>query len=698
MSDSPRGTTRQPPTLDDARSAVESARWQVAIECLDAAGDAARTAEGLELRALAEYGAGRFEASVSAWEDLFALLTAEGERDEAARAAAMIALYLMMDTGLMAPVRGWLRRAERLVADRPDAPAHAVVALTRAYERLMCGDMAAAGAEANRAIDLGQRLGVPPAVTIGRVAAARVTIFGGDVEAGLELLDDVAVSLMSGEVDALTTGMMYCELICAAQGLGLHDRATEWTEVMSRWCPDGAIGGIRGRCRVHRAEMLRLRGPCDAAEEEALRACDELRPWMRREFGWPLVELGNIRLRRGDLDGAEEAYLAAHRHAWSPHPGFALVRLEKGDVDAAGDLIAEAIAHPFDVPSKERPPFGDLRLAPLLDAQVEIAYASGDTTTARRGADALADIADSYVTGGGLRAAALLADARAAVLEADFDAAIAASSAAAAAWSTFPAPYEAAVARTVLGDAHARCGQHASARMEWTAARDAFESNGARRWAERMACRLDGTPSGDATPQHPTAASFECDGDTRRLHFAGRDARLKDLLGLRYLARLLAEPGREFHSLDLVAVEQGSLPTVPRADGSREGLDSGAGGGLPVLDDQARDAYRRRLAEVDEDIDDAAHANDVARLELAERDRDYLVEELSRAVGLGGRHRSVGSDAERARTSVTRSIRYALARIAEHHAPLARHLEICVNTGTYCSYTPDPLAPVEWQL
>ena len=110
---------------------------------------------------------------------------------------------------------------------------------------------------------------------------------------------------------------------------------------------------------------------------------------MRREFGWPLAELGNIRLRRGDLAGAEEAFLAAHSHAWSPQPGLALLRLAQGDTAGAAALIADAIAHPIDIPSKERPPFGDLRLAPLLDAQTEIAFAASDIDTAERAGCAL---------------------------------------------------------------------------------------------------------------------------------------------------------------------------------------------------------------------------------------------------------------------------------------------------------------------
>ena len=362
--------------LDEARAAVERRDWPLALEVLAASGSEASGAEGFELRARAAYGSGDFEAAVSAWEALHALLVAAGDDIGAARAAAMTAMYLMMDTGLMAPVRGWLRRAERLLEGHGEAPAHAVIAMVRTYERVMCGDIDGARTQSVLAIELGGRLGVLPAVVIGRVAAARVKIFDGHVDEGLDLLDEVGALLMSGDVDALTTGMMYCELICAAQGLALHDRASEWTEVMERWRHGVAFGGINGRCRVHRAELLRVSGPCDLAEEEALAACDELRPWMRREFGWPLAELGNIRLRRGDLAGAEEAYVAADEHAWSPFPGLALLRLEQGDVDSASTFIADAVAHPFNIPSKERPPFGDLRLAPLLDAQAEIAAAA----------------------------------------------------------------------------------------------------------------------------------------------------------------------------------------------------------------------------------------------------------------------------------------------------------------------------------
>jgi hypothetical protein len=415
---------------------------------------------------------------------------------------------------------------------------------------------------------------------------------------------------------------------------------------------------------------------------------------MRREFGWPLAELGNIRLRRGDLAGAEEAFLAAHSHAWSPQPGLALLRLAQGDTPGAAALIADAIAHPIDIPSKERPPFGDLRLAPLLDAQTEIAFAANDVGTAEDAALALRTIADSYPSRS-LDACAELAEARVAVLQGDHLQAIRAASGAMAAWMEIGAPFEAASARIVLADALTLAGKPEAAAMERQAAHTAFAAFGARLQAERAVRLAAGDPPdrSRATRTDVASAVFKCDGDTRTVSFAGATALVHDLKGFRYIERLLADPDREFHVLDLVAVETGAsrLGTPPSPHGF-------ADSGLPVLDERARHAYQRRLVEVDDDIAEATLMNDLGRLELAQRDRDYLIAELTQAVGLAGRHRLVGSTSEQARTSVTRSIRYSLDRLAPHHPALATHLRQNVRTGTYCVYQPDPIAPLSWQI
>ena len=119
-----------------------------------------------------------------------------------------------------------------------------------------------------------------------------------------------------------------------------------------------------------------------------------------------------------------------------------------------------------------------------------------------------------------------------------------------------------------------------------------FEAFGAVTWAER-AVRAEAGATADAVPGNAPASAvntFRSDGDTRTVSFDGATVLIHDLKGCRYLERLLMEPNREFHVLDLVAVEQGSLPTVPSPT-DREGVRREGGHAGVHLDDQAREAY-----------------------------------------------------------------------------------------------------------
>ena len=176
-----------------------------------------------------------------------------------------------------------------------------------------------------------------------------------------------------------------------------------------------------------------------------------------------------------------------------------------------------------------------------------------------------------------------------------------------------------------------------------------------------------------------------------------RIVRLRHSKGLLYLSRLIAEPGREFHALDLVG--QGTVG-ADRGIGASEaaalglGVDGGDGGAL--IDDEARAAYRVRLRELQAELDEAEAFNDPARGEAARLEMDALEAQLSAAFGLGGRPRPEGSAAERARQSVTKAIREATRRIAAEDSALGDHLERSVRTGVYCVYDPDPSSRLTW--
>ena len=682
-----------PGLLESARSAAARGGWEQAFDLLTQA-DADGLLTRSELPVLGEvaYAAGHLDVAIAAWERAHTAFLQADDRVGAAGAAVRVAMHLLFDTALMAPVRAWLARAEDLLDGRSRTPAHAWLGVVRAYERMLTGDGPGGRPWARQAIDVGSTCD-PAACALGQIAEARLVVLDGDVQQGLALLDQAGVAAVSGELDPLSTGVVYCELVCALQGLGQYDVAEQWTEAMERWCETNVIGSLQGRCRVHRAEILRLRGSCIEAEKQVLMACEELRPYLRRELGWPLSELGRIRLHTGNIAGAHEALVAAHRAGWDPQPGLALVHLALGDVTTAAASIRGSLECPVRVPSKERPPNSYLQRAPLLEAQVEIELAAGHVARARSAVDELERISARCETKA-LAAGAALARGRVRLADGDSAGAEEFSSRAARLWSEVGAPYETARARLCLAAAYAAGGAEHRAALEREAARTILEEIR----AAPVPTPLMQLGNDDAQPGQPSerANLFRREGDYWSVTFDGHTVRVRDLKGMRYVARLLADPGREFHVLDLVAAER--VHGGPVDAGGTRGLPHWAlGDAGEVIDAQAKDAYRRRLAEIDEDIEQAHSGGDDERAAQAETERDFLVRELARAFGIGGRERRAASGSERARVGVTRAVRHAIARIGEHDARLGEHLSRAVRTGTYCSYLPDPRAP-DWGL
>ena len=226
---------------------------------------------------------------------------------------------------------------------------------------------------------------------------------------------------------------------------------------------------------------------------------------------------------------------------------------------------------------------------------------------------------------------------------------------------------------------------------------EAYRALGMTVHAERAVALLGGTTA--TAGARPERGTFRLEGEYWALEYGGTQARLRDSKGLRYLARLLQRPGLEHHALDLV-VGEGSDGRRPSAAATRDaGLaPAGPGDAGAVLDARAKAAYKRRVVDLREEIDEATANGDAGRLAWAQDEMDFLLAELSAAVGLGGRDRKAASDAEKARQSVTRAIRGAIDRVAEAHPQLGGHLRATVRTGIYTSYSPDPRVPIEWSV
>jgi hypothetical protein len=193
-----------------------------------------------------------------------------------------------------------------------------------------------------------------------------------------------------------------------------------------------------------------------------------------------------------------------------------------------------------------------------------------------------------------------------------------------------------------------------------------------------------------ARPDQPVQ-TFRREGELWTIVYSGKQIRLRDMRGMRYLARLLREPGREVHACELVALEGRPPPPPEACDGAlpvRLGLSDPS---VP-LDARARREYRERLAELEAEEADAARGCDLGRLERARKEREFLIAEL----GAASRRRRASSDAERARVAVTKAIKSALDKIAAEHAELGLHLAATIRRGYYCAYLPDPRHPIAW--
>jgi uncharacterized membrane protein len=204
-----------------------------------------------------------------------------------------------------------------------------------------------------------------------------------------------------------------------------------------------------------------------------------------------------------------------------------------------------------------------------------------------------------------------------------------------------------------------------------------------------MAGRAEVAPSPQSARE--TASVFRREGEFWTLEYEGTITRLKDTKGMRYIACLLEHAGEEIHSGELVMLG-GNGPIGAGASVSQLG-DAGE-----LLDPRARAEYRRRLAELREELEEAEQANDLGRAERARDEVDMLAAQLSAAVGLGGRERRSGSTSERARLTVTKRIKLALHKITDAHPALGRHLGASVKTGIFCAYRPPTTEQGVWRL
>ncbi len=450
------------------RDAIGRHDWRVAYELFtEVDGNGGLDTSDLELMAEAAWWTGRLDEAVAHRERAFSERVTQGEPLR----AATIAMALAKDyfaKGTRPIGTAWMRRAERLLADEPESAELGWLERLRSSVAVTRGDFSVALDHARRAYELAAEHGDPELLAVSLHDQGRALVLGGDVEEGMALIEEATIPAVAGELSAYNTSVVYCNTITACTELADFRRAGDWADAASRWCERNAVAGFPGMCRVYRASIMLMRGAWEEAEQEAQRALGELPAFNVGLAAEAFYELGEIRLRAGDLDGAGTAFKQAHELGRDPQPGLALLRLMQGKTDSAETCIVSAL----DTESR------DLQRARLLPARVAVALAAGDLEQARVAADELEAISARYGSEA-LRAATSSARAELTLASGDSRAAITHARAALRLWQEIDAPYDAAQARVLLGSAYAALDAGDDAVLELEAAAKTFERLGA---------------------------------------------------------------------------------------------------------------------------------------------------------------------------------------------------------------------------
>ena len=466
--------------LEAGRDAVLRRDWEAAFPLLhEADTSGGLSPEDLELLGEAALWAGKFEDYMDANERSYKGYVDAGNLAR----AAYLATLLAHDYGAQLQssiASGWLARAKRHLDETEEGPEHGYWALQRALVALGEHDFDESFAQGKHAEEIGRRFGDRSLEIRGIQRQGAALLEKGDVAEGKLLLDEASAAALGGELDAYSTLVVYCNTIGACREVSDFESAGQWTDRASQFCDANSMSAFPGMCRVNYAEVMRFKGRLSEAEELAGQAGEQLRNWCPRIAGAAFYELGEARLRLGDLAQAEQAFREADEHGHGGEPGRSILRLIRGDAQGAWTSIRRVLADDT---------IGIAARTVYLPAGVEIALAAGELDAASGYADELAEAARMFETSA-LKASASYARGQVALADGRPDDAEACFRNARTLWESTGAGYDAARAREQRGLALRAGGDEETALWDLEAAAARFERLGAARDAERVAGHL----------------------------------------------------------------------------------------------------------------------------------------------------------------------------------------------------------------
>ncbi len=610
-------------------------------------------------------------------------LTDAGDNRPASMACAQLGELYESWMGNKVAARPWFERGIRLVADEAPCVEQGWVAVAP----LGCDvdDPALLWERASLALERARSFGDVDLEVKALADGGLARVQSGDLEAGMAMIDEAMALACGGQTtNADAVGKSVCSFYTACYHTADFERVASWSRAFA---VHGILGPAPGpqaflssHCGSVQAALLCHLGRWGEAEQVLLLAHNAIEQAMPGAAWHTPIALAELRILQGRLEEAEVLLLGRDDHIQALLP-MARLHLARGD----HDLAAAAARRGLRMMAGDR-----VRSATLLGVLVESALADGDLV----GATAASVDLDERVGGLGLpafRAEAARLRARVLVASDDTEDAVEALRVGIDDVSSLDLP----LLRSSLHLDLARLlepADRSGAVLEAKAAAALLQRMDVLLHPDdhTLLARLGATPSAPGERVPCRVAWLTRDLAWWTAGCGESTVRLRDTKGLRHLAALVARPGVEHHALDLVAAVEGL---------STEGVDRRRlGDAGPGADTQARDAYRRRITDLRDEVEDALAVEDDERAAKAQSELDELVAELARTFGLGGRARQQSSAAEKARLNVTRALRSALVTLAEALPEAGAVLDRRVRTGTYCVYEPHVDDGITWSV
>ena len=469
------------PILLEACAACDCRQWEQALATFQRAQNAHDLrAEDLERWAQSALCAGQPHHAIAPLERAVAAHIQNADRIGAARAALNLTT-IQLEARALAVAKGWHRRVSAFLTDEPrETREQGLYLCLAARFALLESDFSHALDYAKQAEALARRVEDPDVEALSLICRAHVELATGEIRAGLVHLDEAGAATLAGVVGPWVSGVVFCSVIWVYLNRGDLNRAGQWTDQFTRWVRNNSGFGAPGLCSLHRGEVLCAQGHLQAAESEIQRARELLAESARFAEGDAYRVLGEIRLLRGDIDGAEEAFRLAHELGWHPLPGLALVQEARGQFGLAIKSLQRGL---------EFPSWADGQRRGILQAHLaRIAARAGKRSLAARTLAQL-EAASEYRSTPGCEAQFRMASAELAATEDRHGEAVKLVRSTVVLWLDEGSKINAAHARLQLAQMLAASGDRDAAELELSAARKSF----AQMEAAQMTARCDAT-------------------------------------------------------------------------------------------------------------------------------------------------------------------------------------------------------------